>query len=541
MARISCPASALLRTLMPAIVLMLLPAGDARAILRPLDGQGNFASAVDVINRWDDDGTLDVVVLVEVANNDLAWEQAPGGYQGRLRLEVELEGFDGTVIREKRPLRTPLLTPDEASSPTLFQNFGVVLADVPFRSGRVRCDVYDVNERKEGLLNQMRKEHRVSSSAGAWAADEGPRPARGVALGDPLYLAHAPLDEWRPGALDGGRQGWLHDYAHPSRRYGLEQDRLQLFVPVWPPAGGLPLDAESGGLLVSVTSLDMDFALSDTIAFDNTGRAALAAGRPAGLMYELDVNLLPEGSFMLGLGPLDGQGRGAVGQCDVIGRVAARARRPAQLRGEGRTIFHGAELDRFLAASPAEQEAMLTAYWDGVNPDPESPVNEAYLEFQYRLAFVRQFLGGFDEFGATDARGEVFLALGMPDEVKSQHMPMNYRAQDDARINVFNRFAPDREGTMARGNSGSAAPSPYGAGDAIPQPWSHRAENQRAISQQKSSHLQGFELWEYNNGGRPLWESRFANTGMGQRFLFVDRNGTGEFFLESSNVVQGEE
>ncbi|MFN2371270.1 MAG: GWxTD domain-containing protein [Candidatus Krumholzibacteriia bacterium] len=328
---------------------------------------------------------------------------------------------------------------------------------------------------------------------------------------------------------------------HPARRYGLEQDRLQLFVPVWPPVGGVPAEADSQGLQVMITSLELDFALTDTVAFDNTGRATLAAGRPAGLLYELDVNLLPEGSFLLSLAPLDRRGRGVVTQFDVIWRLAALARRPSQLRGEGRTVFYGADLERFLAASAAEQEAMLTAYWDGVNPDPESPVNEAYLEFQYRLAFVRQFLGGFDEFGASDARGEVFLALGMPDDIRSEHMPQNFRDQDDARINVFQRFAPDREGTMARGNTGSAQTGPYGAHDPIPQPWSHRAENQRALSQQKSTHLQGFELWEYDNGGKPLWESRFSRSGMGQRFLFVDRNGTGDFYLESSNVIQGEE
>lgn len=545
MARISCRSCVFVRRVPPVVLsvlalLLLLPA-DASAVLRPLEGRGNFAISVDVVNRWRGEDVLDVLVLVEVANADLSFRELDGGLQGRLRVEVELEALDGRLVAEKRPVRTRLLTVEEAASPTLFQVFGVILEDVPFRSGRVRCAVYDVNERKEGLFNQMRKESRASAAAGVWAADDGPRAPAGLALGQPLFLAHAPLRQWRPGAEAATPTGWLHDYMHPARRYGLEQDRLQLFVPVWPPLGGVPADADSQGLQVTITSLDLDYAITDTIDFDNTGRAALAAGRPAGLVYELDVNLLPEGSFLLGLAPLDRRGRGTVTQFDVIWRLSALARRPGQLRGEGRTLFHGPDLSRFLAASAAEQEALLTDYWDSVNPDPESPVNEAYLEYQYRLAFVRQFLGGFDEFGASDARGEVFLALGMPDEVKSQHMPQNFRDQDDARINVFQRFAPDREGTMARGNTGSGDPTPYGSNDPIPQPWSHRAENQRAISQQSSTHLQGFELWEYDNGGKPLWESRFSRSGMGQRFLFVDRNGTGEFYLESSNIVQGEE
>jgi GWxTD domain-containing protein len=194
-----------------------------------------------------------------------------------------------------------------------------------------------------------------------------------------------------------------------------------------------------------------------------------------------------------------------------------------------------------MAASPLEQELQLKAFWDERNPDPEEPINAVYLEFQYRLAFVRQFLGGFDEFGARDARGEVFLALGMPDEVRTGRMPQSFRDQDDARIKVFDRFAPEREGTMQRGGSGSQDVSPYNTWDAIPQPWSHRAEKARTTTQHTSTHLQGFELWLYDRGGSSLWRSQFSATGMGQRFLFIDRTGTGEFFLESSNIVQGEE
>ncbi len=541
MARISCCPSALLRTLLPALAAILVVPAGAPAAVRPLTGHGNFSAAVDVVNRWRSDDQLDVLVLVEVANADVAFLELDGGLQGRLRLEASIESLDGRVVTAKRPIRTAQLSSAEAGSQTLFQSFGLVLEDVPFRSGRITVEVYDVNERKEGFLNQMRKQSRVSSAAGAWAAWEEPRAAGGISLEDPLFLAHAPLADWRPGATVKEAAGWLHDYMHPSRRYGLEQDRLQVFVPVWPQLGGVPLEADSLGLLVTVASLDLDFALRDTIDFDNTGRGALAAGRPAGLVYELDVNLLPEGSFLLSLAPLDRRGRGAVIEFDVVWRLSALARRPEQLRGEGRTIFQGTELDGFLAASAAEQEAQLTLFWDGVNPDPESPINEAYLEFQYRLAFVREFLGGFDEYGALDARGEVFLALGMPDEVKTQHMPQSFRDQDDARINVYERFAPDREGTMTRGNSGSIDVGPYSAADAIPQPWSHRAENQRQVTQQRATHLYGFELWEYNNGGKPFWQSRFTDSSMGQRYLFVDRNGSGDYFLESSNVIHGED
>ncbi len=511
------------------------------ALVRPLEGSGEFRTSVDVVNRWRSEDRLDVMILVEAVNAELGYSEEDGGLVARLRVEVKLEGFDGQVIYEKRNVRSPALTPERAGSRTEFQIFGVLLENVPFRDGRIRCEVYDVRSPKTGLLNQMRKKVRTSSSAGAWAATRNPRPQRGLALEDPLFLVQAPLVDWQPGVGADEAGGQLHDFIHPARRYGLEQDRLQVFLPMWPAAGGVPLAATEQGLRVQVTNLEMDFALNDTVEIDNVGRGALVAGRPAALFYELDVNLLPEGVYLLSIAPLAGEGVGVLTEFNVVWRLSALARNQRQMVGEGRTVFYGEDLDAFLAASPVEQEVMLKRFWDDLNPDPENPVNEVHLEFQYRQAFVTQYFGGFDEHGTKDARGEVFMALGMPDEVRNEHMPMNFRDQDDARIKVFDRFAPERGGTMVRGNTGSLDPSPYSAQDMIPQPWSYRAETGRRTQLHSATHLQGYELWLFDRGGRPLYRNRFSTAGMGQRFLFVDRSGTGEYFLESSNIVQGEE
>jgi GWxTD domain-containing protein len=376
-------------------------------------------------------------------------------------------------------------------------------------------------------------------------AEDAPRPRRGVALEEPLYLVRAPFDTWNPDAVHDKTEsdGWLHDYTHPSRRYGLQQDHLQIFVPVWPQAGGIPVDAEAVGLRVEVASLDMDFALRDTIGFDDRGRMALAAGRPAALFYELDVNLLPEGAYHLSLGPLDGEGRGSVTQFDVIWRLSALAKHRSLVLGEGRTVFAGKELDRFLKASPAEQEKLLDDFWDSLNPDPESPVNEAYLEFQYRLAYVQRFLGGFDEFGAADDRGEVFLLLGPADEIQTKRMPMNFRDQDDARIKVYEQFAPDREGAAAKGSpiGGTQNINPYETVGGVPMPYSHSAERDRETVIYSATHNFPFELWKYDNGGNPLFPNRFADRGLNPRFLFIDQTGEGRYKLDSSNLLQPDE
>lgn len=524
-------------------LLVWRPAG---AVLTPLTGQGNFPSTVELVNRWEDEDHLDVLVLVEVANADLSYDRQDRGLVGRLNLEVVLTGADGTVLKTKRPVRTPFLSEEDAASRTLFQNFGVILKNVPFRSGNFTCTLKDVNRIRTGVLNQMQRNLAESSCRTLWFAPDGPRPDQGLALEDPLFLAHAPLDSWNPDLAAAGRDtgGWLHDYAHPSRRYGIEEDHLQLFIPVWPPAAGIPPGRTPPDIRVQITNLDMDFVVNDTINIDERGQLALAAGRPASILYSLDVNILPEGPYRLSLAPLGGFGRGVLKNFSVVWELAHLGRGRNQVVGEGRMVFSGADLSRFLASSPAVQEKMLDDFWSGLDKDPDDGVNGPRLEFEYRLAYVRQFLGGFGEYGPYDDRGEVFLLLGPPDEIESKHLPMNKREQDDAQIKVFKRFAPDREGNWAKGSyreNTSQPRDPYDTEGGVPMPSSLFAQKNLNTRRYTARHTFGFELWKYDNGGRPLFVNRFSRKGMGQRFLFVDRNGTGDYFLESSNLIEGEE
>ncbi|RKZ10900.1 hypothetical protein DRQ50_14140, partial [bacterium] len=60
----------------------------SQAVVRPLLGTGEFPAAVDVINRWQGEQRLDVMVLVEVVNADIGYSEEKGGLVGRLRIEV---------------------------------------------------------------------------------------------------------------------------------------------------------------------------------------------------------------------------------------------------------------------------------------------------------------------------------------------------------------------------------------------------------------------------------------------------------------------
>ena len=530
------------------LVGLVLTATTATAAwLAPVEGSGNFPISVDVVNRWRDENRLDVLVLVAVANRELHYEEVGSRVKGRVRMEVTLTGPDGREVEQKRNLQTSLINVDDSLSPTLFQVFGVILQDVPLRYGRLTCRVVDVQQVREGLYNQMAGKLATAEAVADWWAPEGPRPDEALAVGDPLFLAHAPLRSWNPNQVDqevSGESGFMQDYMHPARRYGLEQDHLQMFLPVWPAAGVHEKGDLPSGLRVQISSLDMQFAVEDTIEFDRTGLAILQSGRSAGVVYELDVNLLPEGSYRLAVAPLGAVGRGLMSGFDVTWSLAAIGRHRDRIIGEGNMVFLGDELSAFNAASLSEKERLLGAFWDKLNPDPENPVNEVYLEFQYRVAYAARFLGGFDATGAMDPRGAVFILLGPPDEVDRETVPMNEKEQADALVKVFNKNAPDREGVWAKGSEPIDEPhkrGPWWSEGGIPMPYSYLAERELAKSHDSPTMYHGFELWKYDHGGRPLFANLYSEGALGKRFLFVDQSGTGDFVLKSSNVIQGED
>ena len=521
----------------------LVPGLAMASLVSQLEGSGQFHSSVDVVNRWVGEERLDVLILVAIQNGELGFRDEEHGLVARLNLEVEIAGLDGQSVRKQHQVRTRYLSAEEAGSSTLSQVFGLILEDVPLRSGRLSCQIFDVTRRREGIYNHYRRNNYFSKSACDWSAEDGPRQASGLAIEDPLFLVHAPLKAWNPDnvAEESTNSDWLHDYVHPSRRYGVEQETLQLVFPVWPPAGGVPLEEDLPGLMVQAFSPDMTYAFNDTIEFDRRARLAMVTGRPAWVFYEMDLNSLPEGMYRLSLAPLGGKGRGLLSGFEVTWRLAGIGRHRDQVQGEGYTIFEGPELDLFLSVSVSEQEEMLQAFWTEIDPDPESPVNTAYLEFQSRLAYVRFFLGGFGPLGPADQRGLVHLLLGPPDEIQIEHMPMNSKSQDDARVKVFMPYAPDRMSSTSKGAASNLGAGPHETVGGIPMPYSRMAEARRQGQIFSPSHNFGFELWKYDAGGRPLFPNRFSMTNMGARFLFVDRSGFGQYYLESSNLLQGEE
>jgi len=533
--------TALAWSLLAGILPILAPMVAGAAWLRPLEGAGNFHTIIDLYNRWSASGRLDVVLLISVANREVTFEAADGFSRGVLTVHVDLTGLDGTVVAGDKQVQLKARDRQEAGSPTLHQVFPVILRDVQVRSGKIYVRVEDTLRKQSGLLAVIGSRLARSEAVGDWYAPEQRRQPDALALGDPIFVARAPLQSWlerRPLGEDLA-ESMICEFLHPSRRYGLEQNRLQVYFEVAPPANGRGDLLAGGGLRIEVLAKDLDLALRDTIQFDRKRLVSLAAGGTTGVVYELDVNQLPAGAYQLGCAPANGQGQGWIAEFDVIWSLAALSRHSDELLGEGRTVFQGDKLAEFLAAGQAQREVMLEAFWVELDPDPRTPVNEAYLEFRDRVSYVRRHLGGFGPQGAPDPRGQIYLLLGPPEEVQVESIPLNSSDLEDAFVKVFDRYAPDREGTQAKGSDPhfQTQGKRTSSGD-IPLTSSRQSRREVAAMRHGTGRNKGFELWEYDHAGDQLFPNQYSDRTLGLRFLFLDKTGSGFYVLESTNAFE---
>lgn len=532
--------------LLIALLLALATSGPAQASwLRPLESGGNFLGTVDLAELYDADGQLDVVVMIAVANRELTLPKVGGRWRGELSATASLVSPTGERVEAARKWQVVAENEDDAQSAVLHQIFTLVLEDVPFRSGTFGLDLRDEKRKRPVVFALFSKEKARSELVADWTAPEAAAEPGGLTVGDIVYLAHAPVKEWaaRGGRTPAGGNDGPWGYAHPLRRYGVEQTRVQVYFNLLPPTDEASRStAARDDLRIEVLSKDLDFALRDTLVLTPDVRAVLAAGRPAAVYYELDGSLLPPGTLRLGIAPLGAEGRGMLSEFDVSWRLDNLARGSQTIEGEGRLLFSGDQLNRFRASTRAEQEVMIEEFWRDLDPDPADPYNELYAEFRRRVAYVQASLGGFKSSGPVDDRGLIYVLLGPPDQRNAESMPMNERDQNDARVKVFVPEAPDREGTWAKGANpeGTADQTPYGNVEGIPMPYSRGAARDIAQNLASATANHGFERWSYTKGGDALYPNQYSAWVPlnGLQFLFVDIDGTGHYRLESSNATQ---
>lgn len=512
------------------------------AWLRPVIGSGYFEFACDAVNLPREDGGVDVVVLIAVAHRELEFAEDAGIHRARVRATVAVTGPDGQRWETVESVRLSSRNVAEAQSPALRQEFTAVVRGITAEYGELTVKLEDLNRRRPGLRYLGTDERAFAEVAADWESLPR-RETAGLAVGDAVFLAHAPIRDW----ADTGRptpagHGGPWEYINPLRRYGLEAGAVQLHFNVEPPRRVEDrARAARRALQVRIESDRLDFALVDTIETTAAVQQALMAGHPAAIYWEMDAAGLPPGSYRMSLAPVDTVGRGLLTSFDVVWSLSQLVMEHDLVLGEGRTVLQGEALARFEQAPRAEQPLILDEFWAAHDPTPEDPYNEAHAEFRRRVDHVQRFLGGFGATGALDPRGRIYLLLGRPDGVHEEAVPMNEDVVNAAREAVFDRFQE-----MALGVSGTAPWSytDYAGIDQVSPgggslngfvPHTYMGDI-IAASNRSSDNTRSFLLWSYDQAGDQLFLNSYTGMGGGLRFFFVDQNGLGDYKLDATNA-----
>jgi len=511
------------------IFLLAACAADA-ALVRPWDGTGDFSYVLDVVERPREDGVVDLVLLFSVPNAELRFqEEWGGGQRGKLAVTASLRSDHGTVAREVE-LDLIARSRGDASAQTAYQVFTLTLPDVTCQVGYLRCELRDLEAGRVLHLSEADAADPSSVVEGEWYRDEARQEGHGLWLGSPLYLAGAPSQEIAASHADDARpeHTLLGRFLHPNRRYGIEQSTLQIVFDI----EALGLTQENAGhlprnLLVQLLSTELDYAMRDTVALDLEPAAFVARGGLAEIAWEYDVNNLPPGTYQLSCAPLDGYGNSWLTEFDVFWSLQSFSRPADEQFLIGSIVLLGDRRDAFGRAGDSGREAILAKFWDENDPDPDTPGNEALVEFRRRMSYVSQFLGGFGRSGPIDDRGLIYLMLGEPDEVQQEVIPINSRSFLDAIDRVYTSFLNVNYGEVMHDDYSSEAQT-------------QQAVRQRLNRATSIETFKSFELWIYHSNGAQLFRNAYSGMPLGQRFLFLARLGGSAYHLElTSDWDQG--
>jgi GWxTD domain-containing protein len=516
------------------LVLLLIAARAAEAsFVRPLESKGEIAAVLDVHDTPNEAGGMDLVLMLAIPNRELAFQEGVGGrFTGRILVDAEIVQPDGATLSRREEMKLTALHADDVSSGVARQVLSLDLGEVTSPYASLTCRVSDINASR--VVNRDEPPRPPEARfRGEWVAPETVDEVAGLYLHEPLFVAGAPLGMLPPGLEDLPplQRQLVSEHLHPARRYGLEQDRLQVVFDVEAATRGpnapklMPTS-----LLIQVLAKELDLAYRDTIEVMDDPHAFIASGGHATVSWELDVDDLPPGSYQLSCAPLDGLANAWVNEFDVIWSMEALRRPRDELLLVGYLVLPDDELDRFEVAGAVEQDAILARFWQEHDPDPSTRINEAEIEFRERMSFVRRSLGGFGRKGPIDDRGDIYLMLGPPDEVEKQVVPINADSFEDAMAKVFNEFTPIRVGLIAE---------PNGENERNFQRTDTTIQAEREMRSMITSpeRMKAFELWTYKGNGRSLFPHEYDSFAIGLRFLFLARLSEGTYRLETTNAT----
>ena len=82
-------------------------------------------------------------------------------------------------------------------------------------------------------------------------------------------------------------------------------------------------------------------------------------------------------------------------------------------------------LDKYEDAPPEEQKKYFESYWNSVDPNPSTEINELMEEYFQRVNYANREFSNFNEGGWLSDRGRILIKFGPPDDIERHPFELN--------------------------------------------------------------------------------------------------------------------
>lgn len=482
------------------LILSVLLAGilfcPGQAYSLEVNGSGDFKFFADIIHFPSDSITMQMLQIA-IPSNEIKYEEYMEGYRARVSLNISLEGEGGRVISDEREI-TDLKTAPEAERGGGYL-YAVDSFTVKPGNYRISIEIRDLNDREFSLLGVFFR--RYGSSKGE-AEVRVPRFEPGLPfVSKPIFL-------W--GINSDGTM-----IPNPMKVYGLARDTMTCMVKT---SFGEEFINKKGSITMKILEGEEQY-FSDSSTFHINSE-------DISFIRRLAISRYPSGTYMF-LTTLYAGGEVILrrGRFNVVWELRNWQRPDRDKLLEAEYAFDEDKYEEFIASSPGQREKMLNEFWKDRDPVPATELNEALEEFRERIQYCEQWFSSGDRRGALTDRGRIYIKYGEPDEIVEGSIPRNRREY----IQVLRKLEDKYEimtfelgGSLDDANGDPEFPASMRGTPFI----------------SSGMDVGSYQLWIYTRNGNPLFDrDRFMTQDEGLRFLFVDKNGYGNFLLKGSSQI----
>jgi GWxTD domain-containing protein len=468
-------------------------------------GQGSFEFYVDIASLPSGDRGTIQLLQIAVPTKELRYVEKDGSFIAEVRYSINVKS-GGTIVYKKL-----LQMKDSRDSMPRVKDLSSFLCHIDSLaidpgSYRLTVKVEDLNRRKGTLLGILRRIY-FSSTVKDAAFEVRPFPANEIALADPILV-------W-----EFDRNGQF--IPNPMQIYGLRKDTLTVFV-----QASIPETA-------AADSLDVRFSLTK-----DTGEAVEEAlfkvpvkGDRSAFLRRIDLTTYSAGAYRL---TVEAQAPGGLfassGKDFSVAWELVNWQKPVRdIKFEARLLLDDREFDNFARMSLGEQEAFMQGFWKKLDPTPQTAAKEAFDRFASRVRYADAHFGSFERGALTD-RGFTYIQFGPPDEIIVKPLPQGRDDLYEGIEKVATEYKIIADGITTTKSMKDQRPM-------IISP-----DKRRATRGTVGNDVGSFEIWNYSFKGDPLLpEDKGMTTRQGLRFLFLDKDGIGDYRLigSSESISEG--